>query len=135
MSSIWHSLHASVHVLLEEFHIFFVKVGIHAQVRTGNVDIIPTSSVGGVYGGLAVDGFNHEMWHFSRSSRSSGVERHFSEPSMAKSFLPSRAPLPMMQRCANTHLSTSLSLCQKQQQHSVAIWLKSQTGCALLWCW
>ena len=44
MSSIWHSFHASVHVLLEEFHIVYVKVGIHAQVRTENLDIIPTSS-------------------------------------------------------------------------------------------
>ena len=30
--------------------------------------------------------------HFSRSSRSSGVQRQFSEPSMIKSSLPSRAP-------------------------------------------
>ena len=33
-----------------------------------------------------------EMRHFSRSSRSSGLERHFSEPSMVKSSLPSSAP-------------------------------------------
>ena len=32
---------------------------------------------GGVYGGLAVDGFCRELLHFSRSSRSSGVERQF----------------------------------------------------------
>ena len=71
---------------------------------------------GGVYGGLAVVGFfRSEMQHFSRSSRSSGVERHFSEPSVAKSSLPSRAPLPIKQRFANIHLSTSLSACQKQQ--------------------
>ena len=37
-------------------------------------------------------GFSSEMRHFSRSSRSSGVERHFSEPSMVKSSLPSRVP-------------------------------------------
>ena len=36
--------------------------------------------------------FRREMRHFSRSSRSSGVEREFSEPSMVKSSLPSRAP-------------------------------------------
>ena len=43
MSSIWHSLCASVHVLLEQFQNFFVKVGIHAQVRTGHPDIFPSS--------------------------------------------------------------------------------------------
>ena len=32
-----------------------------------------------------------EIMHFSRSSRSSGVERHFSQNSMVKSSLPSRA--------------------------------------------
>ena len=42
-----------------------------------------------------------EMQHFSRSSRSSRVERHFSGPSMAKSSLPSRAPLPIKQRFVN----------------------------------
>ena len=31
------------------------------------------------------------VWHFSRSSRSSGVERHFSEPSLVKSSSSSRA--------------------------------------------
>ena len=41
---------------------------------------------GGLFGELSVGwGFVH----FSRSSRSSGVERQFSEPSMAKSSLPS----------------------------------------------
>ena len=35
---------------------------------------------------------------------------------MAKSSLPSRAPLPIEQRFANIHLSTSLRSCQKQQQ-------------------
>ena len=55
--------------------------------------------------------FRREMLHFSRSSWSSGVERHVSKPSMAKSSLPSRDPLPIKQRFANIHLSTSLSLC------------------------
>ena len=36
--------------------------------------------------------FRCEMRHFSRPSRSSGVDRQFSEPSMTKSSLPSRAP-------------------------------------------
>ena len=36
--------------------------------------------------------FSAGLTHFSRSSRSSGVERQFSEPSMVKSSLPSRAP-------------------------------------------
>ena len=35
--------------------------------------------------------FRCEMLHFSRSSRSPGVQRQFSEPSMVKSSLPSRA--------------------------------------------
>ena len=43
------------------------------------------------YGGD--EGFLALFCHFSRSSRSSGVERQFSEPSMVKSSLPSRAPL------------------------------------------
>ena len=42
------------------------------------------------YGGGRV--FSTVLTHFSRSSRSSGVDRQFSEPSMAKSSLPSRAP-------------------------------------------
>ena len=40
--------------------------------------------------------------HFSSSSRSSGVERQFSEPSMVKSSLPSRAPAQFHSQ----HLST-----------------------------
>ena len=40
----------------------------------------------------AMNGFSPFLGHFSRSSRLSGVERQFSEPSMAKSSLPSRAP-------------------------------------------
>ena len=37
--------HASVYVLFEEFHIFYVKVGIHAQVRTGNLDITISATI------------------------------------------------------------------------------------------
>ena len=43
-TSSWYSVHASVHELLEEFHIFYVKVQRQSRaVRTGNLDIIPTS--------------------------------------------------------------------------------------------
>ena len=47
----------------------------------------------------AMKGF---LGHFSRSSRLSGVERQFSEPSMAKSSLPSRVPAQFHSQ----HLST-----------------------------
>ena len=51
--------------------------------------------------------FSAFLGHFSSSSRSSGVERQFSEPSMAKSSLPSRAPLPIEQRLVDMGFSTS----------------------------
>ena len=48
---------------------------------------------GGVYGGLAVDGlFAVKFCIFCAPSVRTDVERHFSEPTMAKSSLPSRAP-------------------------------------------
>ena len=72
----------AVHEFLEVFHIFYVKVGIHAQVLTGNLDIIPMSSMAVFMAAWRFDDvFRREMRHFSRSSRSSGVERHFSNPS------------------------------------------------------
>ena len=75
-------------LLLEEFHIFIVLV-VPASLRSShlkNLDIISTCSL------WRWEGFSAALTHFSRSSRSSGVERHFSEPSMVKSSLPSRAP-------------------------------------------
>ena len=102
----------------KEFHIFYVKVGIHAQVRTGNLDIIPAGSMAVFMAAWRSMVFRSEIRHFSRSSWSSGVERQFSEPSMAKSSLLSRAPLPIKQRFVNIHLWTSLSACQKQQQQA-----------------
>ena len=69
---------------------------------------------GGVYGGLAVDGFFAlKCCIFRAPSVRTDVERHFSESSMAKSSLPSRAPANEIQRFANIHLSTFLSSCQK----------------------
>ena len=58
MSS-WHSVHASVHELLEEFHIFYVKVDsdVDAQVRTGNLDIFPTSCMAVFLAAWRFDGF------------------------------------------------------------------------------
>ena len=80
MSSIWHSLRASVYVLFEEFHIFYMKVGVHAQVRTGNVDILPTSSMAGFMAAQRV-----KRGIFRALSVRTEVERHFSELSVAKS--------------------------------------------------
>ena len=63
------------------------------QFALENLDITSTCSrmaVGEVFG------------CFSRSSRSSGVERQFLEPSMVKSSSPSRAPLPISLRVVST---------------------------------
>ena len=57
------------------------------QFALENLDIIFTCSHMAVGGG-----FSAALTHFSRSSRSSGVERQFLERSMVKSSLPSRAP-------------------------------------------
>ena len=94
MSSIWYSVLASVHELLEEFPIFYVKVhsDVHAQVRTGNLDIIPTSCVAVFMAARRLDGFFGLIGHFSRSSGLSRSSAPFLGPSMAKSSLPSRAP-------------------------------------------
>ena len=67
---------------------YFYRVGcpgFPAQFALENPHIISTCSH------MAVGGnFQAALTHFSRSSRSSGVERHFSEPSMVKSSSPSR---------------------------------------------
>ena len=106
MSSIWYSVHASVHELLEEFHIFYVKVhsDVHAEVRTGNLDIIPTSCVAVFMAARRFDGFFGLLGHFSRSSGLvPELSASFSEPSMAKSSLPSRAPMPISTASVNIH--------------------------------
>ena len=46
----------------------------------------------GPHNGGRDGGFSAALTHFSRSSRSFGVERQFSEPSMVKSSSPLRAP-------------------------------------------
>ena len=106
ISRIWHSLHALVRVLLEACHIFYEKVGIHAQVHAGNLDTIPTSIMAVFMAAWRLMGFSQGFDHFSRSSRSPGVERHSPKN-------PHRGPLPMKQRFANIHLSTSQLLSGK----------------------
>ena len=82
----WFSVLASVHGLLEEFHIFYVKVhsDVHAQVRTGNLDIIPTSRMAVFMAARRFDGVFRPF--FRAPPDCPGVERKFLEPSMAKSF-------------------------------------------------
>ena len=88
-SSIWQSPRASVNVACRRIsHIFIVTVDSDFPAQFA-LEIWTLCL-------LAVrwrwDGVSAVLTHFSRSSRSSGVERHFSEPSMAKSSLPSTAP-------------------------------------------
>ena len=62
----WYSVHASVHELLDEFHIFYVRGP--REVRTGNLDIIPTSCTAVFMAARRFDGFFSLFGHLSRSS-------------------------------------------------------------------
>ena len=69
------------------------SLGSPRAVRTGNLDIIPTSCMAVFMAARRFDGFFLAFLAFFRAPPGCpGVERHFSEPSMAKSSLPSRAP-------------------------------------------
>ena len=80
-------------VLLEESHTFYVKVGDPRAGSHWKSGHYSHEQYGGVYGGLAVDGcFVVKCCIFPAPSVRTDCERHFSEPSMVKSSLPSRAP-------------------------------------------
>ena len=55
-------------------------------------------------------------WPFFALLQLSGVERQFSEPSMVKSSLPSRAPAQKLSVMSGFSLVDFLCSCQKQQQ-------------------
>ena len=121
MSSTWHSFHAPVHVLLEESHIFYVKVHseVHAQVRTGNLDIIPTSCMAVFMAARRFDGFFVFFLPFFALLRFvPELSASFLGPSMAKSSLPSRAPMPISIASVDMHIRLASARVQNNNNNT-----------------